>query len=566
MAKRSEGLLSPLSIVMHVSIGTMGSSLAIHSGTVELPLHIGTVMTPICSRTRIRFAHMLILLVGLFATSPSTTASADDNDLTLKSIEGTKQRNVVFILTDDHRFDAMGFMGHPFLETPHMDRLAKGGVNFTAGYVTTSLCSPSRASVLTGLYAHNHQVVDNNNPVREGVRFFPEYLQKAGYKTGFFGKWHMGGESDDPRPGFDRWVSFRGQGSYTPVKSGLNVDGERIPQKGYITDEMTDYCLDWLKTVDNEQPYFIYLSHKAVHANFTPAPRHAGRYKDKEVVPPETQANTPENFAGKPRWVKDQRNSWHGVDFPYHSELDAAKYYRDYCETLLAVDDSVGRVMEAIEKRGQLDDTLIIYMGDNGFCFGEHGLIDKRTAYEASMRVPFMAHCPSLLPADTTCKKVVANIDIGPTILEVAGLEAPDNMDGRSFLAVAQGKDAPWRDSLLYEYYWERNFPQTPTMHAIRTDRWKYIHYFGIWDIDELYDMQNDPLEKKNLINSEEHQQLVKQLNKQLFDELDRTGGMYIPLNPDKGSSQNLRLRSRGQGTDFPDWFYREESVNRNAK
>lgn len=503
---------------------------------------------------------------GVETSTPAAIGVRGDADLSLPKRPGAKQRNVVFILTDDHRFDAMGFMGHEFLETPRLDQLAKGGVNFTAGYVTTSLCSPSRASILTGLYAHNHRVVDNNNPVRDGVRFFPEYLQKAGYKTGFFGKWHMGGESDDPRPGFDRWVSFRGQGSYNPVPSGLNVDGKRVPQQGYITDEMTDYCLDWIKQVDREQPFFVYLSHKAVHANFTPAPRHAGRYKDAVVTPPVTQANSPENFDDKPRWVKDQRNSWHGVDFPYHSDLNVAQYYRNYCETLLAVDESVGRVIDAIAERGQLEETLIIYMGDNGFCFGEHGLIDKRTAYEASMRVPFIAHCPSLLPANTTCKKVVANIDIAATVLEAVGLEAPGHMDGRSFLDIAQGKSTPWRDSLLYEYYWERNFPQTPTMHAIRTERWKYIHYFGIWDTDELYDMQNDPLEITNLINHPEHQKTAQQLNRQLFAELERTGGMFIPLNPDKGSSQNLRLRSRSGAGEFPSWFYREDSVNKNAQ
>ncbi|MEZ6066265.1 MAG: sulfatase [Planctomycetaceae bacterium] len=512
-----------------------------------------------------RYRTAIMLLCSLMCCTGSAIA-ADPPQLELAPIEGSRPRNVVFILVDDHRFDAMGCMGHPFLETPNMDRLAAGGANLTAAYVTTSLCSPSRASILTGQYAHQHRVVDNNNPVREGTVFFPQYLQQAGYKTGFFGKWHMGGESDDPRPGFDRWVSFRGQGSYLPVKSGINVDGERVPQQGYITDEITDYCLDWLKGIDREQPFFIYLSHKAVHANFTPAERHKGRYKDAVVVPPLTMADTPENFASKPRWVQDQRNSWHGVDFPYHSSLDIAEYYRNYCETLLAVDDSVGRVLQTLEDRGQLQDTLVIYMGDNGFCFGEHGLIDKRHAYEASMRVPMLAHCPQLFPGGQTIKKVVANIDIGPTVLEAAGLRTPKHMHGRSFLPILQGRQVEWRDALLYEYYWERNFPQTPTMHAVRTDRWKYIHYFGIWDTDELYDLQNDPLERTNLINSQQHAQTVKQLNRQLFEMLEETGGMYIPLNADRGGIQNLRLRGRGAGHDFPDWFYRDEAVNSGAQ
>lgn len=504
------------------------------------------------------------LLLTLFACLISGRHAAAD--LELDRIADVKPRSVVFILVDDHRYDAMGFMDHPFLETPNLDRLARNGAHFTAAYVTTSLCSPSRASILTGQYAHTHRVVDNNNPVPEGTLLFPQYLQQAGYATGFFGKWHMGGDSDDPRPGFDRWVSFRGQGTYLPSRNGLNVDGARTPQKGYITDEITDYCLDWIAEQESGKPFFAYLSHKAVHAEFIPAERHKGRYADAPVPTPATLADTPENFATKPRWVQDQRNSWHGVEFPYHSELDVANYYRAYCETLLAVDDSVGRVLKTLEERGVLEETLVIYMGDNGFCFGEQGLIDKRTAYEASMRVPFLAHCPALFQGGQTVDKIVANIDVGPSILQAAGIQTPPHMQGRSILDLLQGKSEGWRDALLYEYYWERNFPQTPTMHAIRTDRWKYIHYFGIWDTDELYDVHNDPLERTNLIQQPEHAETVRDLNRRLFRMLEETGGLYIPLYPDRGGSQNLRLDTRGHGHDFPDWFYRDAPVNQGAR
>src|SRR5690606_25874335 len=208
-----------------------------------------------------------------------------------------------------------------------------------------------------GQYAHTHRVVDNNNPVPKGTIFFPQYLQAAGYETAFFGKWHMGGGSDAPRPGFDRWVSFRGQGHYEPHPSGLNVDGERVERKGHITDEITDYCVDWINERSGEKPFFVYLSHKAVHAHFAPCERHKGRYADAEVPTPQTQPDIPENFAGKPKWVQDQRNSWHGVDFPYHSDIDIKKFYRDYCETLLGVDDSLGRVMDTLEEKGWLEDT-----------------------------------------------------------------------------------------------------------------------------------------------------------------------------------------------------------------
>ncbi|HSW50467.1 MAG TPA: sulfatase-like hydrolase/transferase, partial [Bryobacteraceae bacterium] len=275
-----------------------------------------------------------------------------------------KPRNVIFILTDDHRYDAMGFMkGQSFLETPNMDRLAREGANFTSACVTTALCSPSRATVLTGVYAHRHRIVDNNTAIPPGTRFFPELLQKNGYRTAFIGKWHMGNSGDEPQPGFNHWVSFRGQGTYMPSSNGLNVDGKRVPQKGYITDELTDYAINWLRTLGPNQPYFLYLSHKAVHSEFVPAERHAGRYKDAKFVPPATMAATGKMARHRPMWVQNQRNSWHGVDYPYHSSLDIGEYYRRYAETLLGVDENLGRILSELAGRGQLDSTLIVYMG-----------------------------------------------------------------------------------------------------------------------------------------------------------------------------------------------------------
>ncbi|MDQ3252749.1 MAG: DUF4976 domain-containing protein, partial [Acidobacteriota bacterium] len=191
--------------------------------------------------------------------------------------------------------------------------------------------------------------------------------------------------------------------------------------------------------------------------------------------------------------------------------------------------------------------------------FGEHGLIDKRTAYEESMRVPMLAHCPELIKPNTKVNQVVANIDIAPTLLEAAGLKAPAQMDGQSFLRLAQGEQTAWRETLLYEYYWERNFPQTPTVHALRGDKYKYIHYHGIWDTDELYDLQADPLEAKNLITSEQHRDVISEMNKRLFDVLSETQGMYIPLYRDSGRQQNLRLEGRAAPTPFPAQLIRKK-------
>ncbi len=460
-------------------------------------------------------------------------------------------RNVIFILTDDHRFDAIGFLkGQPFLETPHLDSLARDGAHLKNAFVTTALCSPSRASILTGKYAHKHKVIDNNTAIPKGTTFFPSYLQKAGYKTAFIGKWHMGGESDAPQPGFDRWVSFRGQGTYLPSPNGLNVDGKKVPQKGYITDELTDYAVAFIQ--QQQQPYFLYLSHKAVHSEFIPAERHKGKFKDQKFVPPPSLTA---DAIDRPMWVQNQRNSWHGVDYPYHSTLDIAEYYQRYAEALCAVDESVGRILALLQQRGELDSTLVIYMGDNGFAFGEHGLIDKRTAYEESMRVPLLARCPTLFKAGQTIPQVVANLDIMPTVLEAAGLPAPAGGDGASFLPLLQGKRVAWRDSLLYEYYWERNFPQTPTVHALRTDQYKYMRYHGIWDLDELYDIQEDPRELHNLIKSPAHQAIIKQMNQRLFEILESTDGMNMPLYPDKGGQNSLRNPKGAQAAPFPKAF-----------
>lgn len=503
--------------------------------------------------------------------SPMLWAGVFPEKVVVKKQRGAKPRNVIFILTDDHRYDAMGFMGHPFIQTPNLDRMARGGVHLKNAFVTTSLCSPSRASILTGLYTHKHRVIDNNRLAPPEIVYFSQYLQQAGYATSYIGKWHMGGDSDEPRPGFDHWVSFRGQGHYLPPNPNytLNVDGKRVKQQGYITDELTGYAVDWLKQQKPaEKPFFMYLSHKAVHANFTPADRHAGRYTDVPWQRPASENVDPDKAKHLPRWLRDQRNSWHGVDFPYHSELDVEKYYKRYCEAFLAVDDSIGRVMDQLREMGIYDETLIIYMGDNGFMFGEHGLIDKRVAYETSIRVPMVMHCPDLFAGGTVVEKVVANIDIGPTVLSAAGLQTPPHMDGQSFIDLARGRNSSWRDYFLYVYYWEKNFPQSPTVFALRGDRFKYITYYGLWDTDELYDLQADPEESVNLINDPQHKKTVQEMEDKLYAMLGEEGGMFIPLNQPRGNSQNKRLRARqgDRAADFPVDLVVDEPANRNAQ
>lgn len=504
-----------------------------------------------------------LLLAALLATLP---AAARDDLPPVEKIDGAEPKNVIFILIDDLRHDALGFLGHSFLETPRIDSIAANGVHFENAFVTTSLCSPSRASILTGLYMHNHGVVDNNAQP-PGLRFFPQYLQQAGYDTAFVGKWHMGGHSDDPRPGFDHWVSFKGQGKYFPPgpKYTLNVNGERVKQKGYITDELTDYAEDWLDSqekADDDKPFFLYLSHKAVHGPFTPAKRHEDRFQDVEVEMPLTHA--PEQNEDSPLWVQNQRNSWHGVDFPYHTDLDVKEYYKNYCRAMLAVDESVGRVLDWLRDNGELEDTLVLFMGDNGFLFGEHGLIDKRNAYETSMRVPLVAQCPSLIEPGTVVDGMVANIDIGPTVMEAAGLGTPGYMDGRSFLGLATGELArgDWRQEFLYEYYWEYNFPHTPTIFALRTDKYKFIQQHGVWDVDELYDLEADPEENHNLIFQDSFQKQVRDYRQRLHAILEKSDAARVPFTQKRSMGASLRRRTGSQPARFPEEFMRDKDKN----
>ena len=445
-------------------------------------------------------------------------------------------RNVVVILSDDHRYDFMGF--HPdaprFLRTPSMDRMRAEGAHVANAFVTTSLCSPSRASILTGQYAHNHGVVDNTSPIPDGTRFFPQDLQAAGYQTAWVGKWHMGEDDDRPRDGFDRWVSFRGQGAYTnPV---LNVDGERVEHPGaYTTDVLTDYAVDWLRTGrDRDQPFFLELSHKAVHAEFEPAPRHAGAYRDVQIPYPASMWLTESNYAGKPLWVRAQRGSWHGVDFMFHGDLGPGmdgfnNFYRRYTETLLALDESVGRVLDTLQELGLAENTLVLYLGDNGFLLGEHGLIDKRNAYEESIRIPMLAWSPGWIAPGSTVEGIVRNLDIAPTILELTGADSPIDMDGVSFRDLLTGGAGSVADrEFLYEYYWEYAFPHTPTTFALRGDQYKFIYYHGVWDTEELYDIAADPEERTNLVDA--MPQLAAEMRARLFDRLGADDAMRVPM------------------------------------
>jgi arylsulfatase A-like enzyme len=490
------------------------------------------------------------------------SVSSRETSTTLPQLEEAERPNIIFVLVDDQRFDALGFVNSQ-LDTPHMDRMAEEGIYFPNTFVSTSLCSPSRASILTGMATRNHRIAGNSEPEPADMVFYPAYLQSVGYETALIGKWHMG-HGGQPRPGFDYWLSFAGQGNYFPEqhRSGqqmLNLNGEEIPQQGYITDELTDYAIEWIEDrEDQEAPFFLHLAHKAVHSNFTPAERHLGQYDGETFVEP--MPLTPDNYEGKPRWLFDQRNSWHGVDFPYYSSLDMQELQRRYYATLSAVDDSLGRLIAYLDESGQLDRTMIVLMGDNGFMFGEQGLIDKRNAYDPSIKVPLLVYAPGLFEGGEVREEVVSNMDIAPTMLELAGLGSPDHFDGRSMAPLLRGeKVEDWQNQFVYEYYWDVTYPQTPTTFAIRTDRFKYITYHGIWDLDELYDIVNDPEETTNLISETDYQDEVADLRKRLYAELiNAEGKRQISFERKRKTGNVLRNEIRMEAAPFPEEWHRE--------
>lgn len=412
----------------------------------------------------------------------------------------TRPRNIVFILSDDHRFDMIGGLGHPWLKghTPHLDRLLRDGVHFRNAFVTTSLCSPSRASILTGQYMHAHGVSDNFTALDPKLPTFPLLLQKAGYRTGFFGKWHMGGDSDEPQPGFDEWLSFRGQGEYADPE--INRNGTREKRKGYTTEVLTDAARGFIRA-NVSRPFCLYLSHKAVHAPFQPLERHAKLFEGLTVPRPKTMRVRDDFYAQWPEWVRRRRATRHGVDGALATDDSYDELYRRYCQCLIGIDDSVGQMLAELERSKLLDDTLLVYMGDNGYMWGEHGLIDKRAMYESSIRVPLIAHCPSLFGSNRSTDAMVLNLDLPSTFLEAAGVNAPSSMQGRSWLSAAAGRTpADWRQEFIYEYAWEQDFPYTPNIIGLRSATHSLMSYPGTWDIPELYDILTDPEQLNNLL------------------------------------------------------------------
>ncbi|MBI3857786.1 MAG: sulfatase [Planctomycetes bacterium] len=444
--------------------------------------------------------------------------------------------NVVVVFTDDQRWEAMGCAGHPFLKTPNIDRLAREGARFVNAFCTTSLCSPSRASMLSGLYANAHKVLDNFTDFPASLPSYPKRLQESGYETGYIGKWHMGEGSDDPRPGFDYWMSHQGQGNY--FDTTFNINGKRELLKGYITHRITEKAVEWIRK-PREKPFCLIVGHKAPHGPFVPEPKYAKAFDATEIRRPATEKDT---GAGKPDWVRQRVTTWHGIDGPIYKACGYSGYdefVRAYYAAILSVDDSVGQITEALRAAGTLDRTLFIFTTDNGFLLGEHGAIDKRTMWEESIRVPMIVRYPPLIPAPRVVNEMVLHIDLAPSILAVCGAKPIENVHGMSWTGLFSGKGAPWRKSFLYEYNYEKQFPYTPNVRGIRTDEWKYIRYpHGDGGPDrwkaELYSLKDDPLETRNLIDDPRSAAMLAQLQ----GELARLMSGSLPI--DEGIKQTL--------------------------
>jgi N-acetylglucosamine-6-sulfatase len=448
---------------------------------------------------------------------------------------GGPTRNVIVILVDDQRADGLGLAGHPFLKTPNLDRMGKEGAWFREAFVTTSLCCPSRASMLTGLYAHAHGVVNNKAELRADVPTWNQLLQRAGVTTAYVGKWHMGGRDSSPRPGWDHWVSFPGQGRYfypgekgEPEEKQFNVNGQLTPVEGYVTDLVTDRAVDWIKGRKSGDRFAMVVAHKACHAPFEPAPRHVDAFPEAPAPPP--LPDTDAAYAGRPYWLRRMRESIFGAEKLYNGRWDQFDdWYRDYHRTLLSVDEGVGRILRTLEEQGLAEETLVLYTSDNGFMTGERGVLDKRCAYEESIRVPVLGWAPGLIPPQTWPDEMVLNVDIAPTLLDAAGFTPPEGLHGASMLPLMRGESPRWREAFLYEYFFERAFPQCPTVLGLRTRDAKLISYHGVWEVPEVYDLDKDPAELNNLVKDESFAKRKAGLWKRLRGQIRATGGLWSP-------------------------------------
>lgn len=487
------------------------------------------------SRRRAVLAGILALLIaGLATAGPGNAPTAPAGEpATLPT-----RPDVVVIVVDDLRWDEFGAAGHPYLQTPNIDRLAREGAMFVNSFHAVPLCSPNRASILTGQYPSRHGIIDNvaRNLASHQLETFPRTLQKEGYDTAFFGKWHMGNDPT-PRPGFNTWAAIPGQGRTTDPE--LFENGRIHVVEGYVTDVLTDRAVEFIER-DRGQPFFLYLAHKAVHPTiqqlddgstdestsfgFMPAPRHRGLYEDRVLPSRPNEIATLADLVGKPA-LQHALIAKLGVA----PDADLASIpapgadqetIRRRAEMLLAVDEGLGRILAALESRGTLDQTMILFTSENGYFYGEHGLTsERRMPYEEAIRNPLLIRYPPEAAAGARPDGLALTVDIAPTVLQVAGAPIGDHIAGNSLVPLLRGNSHAWRQSALIEFFtYENPFPHLVDMdyRAVRTSRYKYIHWIKFPEQDELYDLEADPYELVNVVEQPDMQSLRAELRTEL--------------------------------------------------
>jgi len=457
--------------------------------------------------------------------------------------EAPARPNIIFIMTDDQRQDAVGAYGNPILKTPNMDAIGAGGMRMTEFFVTNSLCEPSRASFLTGLYSHTHGVLTNGGGpdfsehpgLRADQQTFVHLLRATGYHTAVVGKWHLQSEPS----GFDQWVVFPGQGRYHDPE--MIANGARLQMRGHADDVTGDQALAFLQSRPRDKPFCLLYQFKSPHRAWMPAARYAQMFDDVMIPVPRTFED---RLAGRPEALRKaemaiadmpdfaSRGVSPSLPVAERKRLNLEHLVKNYYRVLLSVDDNVGRVLAYLKANGLEANTIVMYTSDNGFFLGEHGLFDKRLMYEPSIRVPMLVRYPAGIPArqvDTT--HLTLNIDVAPTLLDLAGVSAPAWMQGRSFAPILRGQRPAWRDAFLYEYF------EYPAEHCagknrgVRTKKWKLIHFWEQPEEWELYDLERDADETNNLAYDRRHAGVVRELRRRLL-ELRRESGDVDPPGP----------------------------------
>jgi len=450
--------------------------------------------------------------------------------------------NFLFLLTDDQSYGTLSSTGHPFMKTPNIDRLGREGVLFTNCFVTMSLCAPSRACNLTGLYPHANGIYSNQIRWNQQLPTVVTALHEAGYRTAHIGKFHMDGD-DRLQPGYDYWAAQVGQGQYENPRK--NINGQWVDLKGYDTAIVTEQALEFIRSAKRGQPFCCWIGYKACHGPFTPAPGYENAFADVELKPPASyfidDPGKPQRVRGKGRTAgmrpakraaRKGRKAEPAQSAESLSLAQWAERERNQLRCLMGVEVSVGRLLAALEELKIADDTIIVFAGDNGFFHGEHGLHGKMEAYEESLRVPMLARYPRLVKPGQRADAFVSNVDLAPTILDFCGVKPPRPMQGRSWRALVSGQPGSYRrrEAFLYEMFGGGATPEKPTVKALRTEQYKLILNLNPPDVTELYDLKTDPQEMKNLAREKGNRDLIAQLKRRMLEEMRALEDPAVPV------------------------------------